>query len=141
MRTFLLSLLCFGAVSSYAQSGTPIPVPAQAVSQLEDIKELTKSEVAATAKRKAKGHAETRPELNRYLVISADEFLRVATSKPTKEAYLECIDRGLSRVGPLTTDQQDRQQVAEYYQELMDIVGLDSSEGKLAEFVSRPTPR
>ena len=30
-----------------------------------------------------------------------------------------------------------RQQVAEYYQDLLDIVGLDSSEGRLTAFVER----
>ncbi|GAB3583029.1 hypothetical protein GCM10027345_28090 [Hymenobacter daeguensis] len=113
-------------------------VPAKASSQLADLMDLTKAEVAKTSKVKAKAHAEVRPDLNRYLVISTNDFLQVTNNNPTKEAYLQCIDKGLARVAPLTNSVQDRQQVAEYFQELMEIVGLESSEGKLAAFVSQP---
>ncbi|MDB5236539.1 MAG: hypothetical protein JWR44_3532 [Hymenobacter sp.] len=134
-RALLIGILSCLAVASHAQSGT-LPVPPKAISQLEDLKELTKAEVAGKAKSKA--HAEVRPDLNRYLVISADEFLRVASAGPTKEAYLRCIEIGLARVEPLTNGPEDRKQVAEYFQDLMEIVGLDSSDGRLSAFVSQP---
>ena len=114
-------------------------VPAKAISQLEDLKELTKAEVLKTSK--AKAQAEVRPELNRLLVISADEFVRAARNAPSKEAYLNCIDTGLTRLAPLATTVQDRQQIAEYFQELMEIVGLESSEGRLDAFVAQATAR
>jgi hypothetical protein len=131
-------MLGCGTLTGYAQSGGHMVVPPKAISQLEDLKELTKSEVSKKGNVKAKAHAEVRPDLNRYLVISADDFLRVAVAGPTKEAYLQCLDKGLARVAPLTNDAQDRQQVAEYFQELMEIVGLESSEGRLANFVNQP---
>jgi hypothetical protein len=137
MRTLLLFLFCLATLSGYAQTATPVKVPAQALSQLEDLKELTKRE-ASSEKHKGRQHAEVNPELNRWLVVAADDFVRVTTNTPTKEAYLECIDRGLTRMAPLTHDNDDRLQVAEYYQELMEIVGLDSSEGRLSAFVGTP---
>jgi hypothetical protein len=143
MRIILLSLsfLLLGELSGYAQTGAPMQVPAQAVSQLEDLKELTKSTVEQKAAKKHanKLPAESRPDLNRYLVISADDFVRVTTAKPTKEAYLECLDRGLARLAPLTATPTERKQVAEYYQELMEIVGLPSSEGRLDAFIAQPS--
>ncbi|GAB2852686.1 DUF4844 domain-containing protein [Hymenobacter ruber] len=126
-------LLTLGTLAANAQTGK-IQVPAQAITQLEDLKELTKAEVAKAGKA-TKAQAEVRPELNRYLVISADDFLRVTKEQPTKEAYLKCLDNGLARVAPLTETATDRQQVAEYFQELMEIVGLESSEGRLDAFV------
>ena len=144
MHALFTVFLCFISLVGFAQSATLMSVPPKAISQLEDLKEVTKSEVASgKVKLKVKGrvNAELRPDLNRYLVISADDFLRVASNTPTKEAYLACIDKGLERVAPLTIDHEDRQQVAEFYQDLMEIVGLQSSEGKLATFVGRPSAR
>ena len=133
-HTILTGLLTLGALAANAQTGTPVKVPAKAITQLEDLKELTKAEVSKAGKG-TKAHAEVRPDLNRYLVISADDFLRVTKEQPTKEAYLKCLDTGLARVAALTATATDRQQVAEYFQELMEIVGLESSEGRLAAFV------
>ncbi|WP_460552920.1 DUF4844 domain-containing protein [Hymenobacter daeguensis] len=136
-KLLLLGFLSCAALAGHAQA-TKMQVPAKASSQLADLMDLTKAEVAKTSKVKAKAHAEVRPDLNRYLVISTNDFLQVTNNNPTKEAYLQCIDKGLARVAPLTNSVQDRQQVAEYFQELMEIVGLESSEGKLAAFVSQP---
>jgi hypothetical protein len=135
-QLLLIGLLSAAVLTGHAQ--TRMQVPTQAASQLTDLMELTKSEVAKKGAAKGKVHAEVRPDLNRFLVISANDFLQVTNSGPTKEAYLQCLDKGLARVAPLTTDVQDRQQVAEYFQELMEIVGLESSEGRLATFVSQP---
>ena len=132
---FLASLLSLATLASHAQTSTPVKVPAQAITQLENLKELTKAEVVKAGKA-TKAHAEVRPDLNRYLVISADDFLRVTKEQPTKESYLKCLDNGLARVAPLTANATDRKQVAEYFQDLMEIVGLESSEGRLDTFVA-----
>jgi len=52
---------------------------------------------------------------------------------------LQSLDAGLVRLMPLVPQVEDRQQVAEYYQDLLDIVGLDSSEGRLTAFVEGNT--
>ena len=135
-QLLLIGLLSGAALTGHAQ--TRMQVPAKAATQLTDLMELTKSEVAKKGAVKGKVQAEVRPDLNRYLVISANDFLQVTNNAPTKEAYLQCLDKGLARVAPLTADVQDRQQVAEYFQELMEIVGLESSEGRLATFVGQP---
>lgn len=137
MRFHLLVLFSFVTLSGYCQTCKPMSVPVKALSQLEDYKELTKREVAAGL-RKGQLHAEVNPELNRWLVVAADEFARVAANSPTKEAYLRCIDRGLASLAPLTHSAEERKQVAQYYQELMEIVGLESSEGRLDAFAGVP---
>jgi hypothetical protein len=111
-------------------------VPRTAISQLEDLMEATKK-AAAKSKSAAKLPAELNPELNRYLVIAADDFVRVTRDVPTREAYLSAIDKGLGRLTPLATTRELRQQVADYYLDLLEIVGLDSSDGKLDTFVAQ----
>ena len=109
-------------------------VPQKAVAQLEKIRKQTVDEVVI-GMRKSSLPAETRPMLNRILVKSTSEFLVITARKPTREAYLKCLDDNLSRISPLVPETKDREQVAEYFQDLMDIVGLESSEGRLTAFV------
>ena len=137
MRALLILLFCLASLAGYAQNETALKVPETALEQLEDFKELTKSEVAATPGR-GRQHAETRPDINRWLVVSANDFVRVTRASPTREAYLLCIETGLARLAPLTPDAEGRQQVAEFFQELMEIVGLESSGGRLAAFTKLP---
>lgn len=125
-----------GILSAHAQSKTAFSVPENAVDQLENVKETTKS-IADPKVQSSKVQAEVRPEINRLLVIAADDFLRITKDgRPTKAAYLRCLDRDLARIYPLMTNVQDRQQVAIFFQELMEIVGLTSSEGRLAAFAA-----
>lgn len=137
MRASLLLLLCLTAFAGYAQNGTAIKVPATALEQLEELKELTKTE-AVTGKTKGRLHAETRPDINRWLVVSANDFVQVTRVNPTQEAYLLCIETGLARLAPLAQRVEERQQVAEFFQELMEIVGLKSSGGRLTAFTKLP---
>ena len=109
-------------------------VPQKAVAQLEKIRKQTVDEIVI-GMRKSSLPAETRPMLNRILVKSTSEFLAITARKPTREAYLKCLDDNLSRISPLVPETKDREQVAEYFQDLMDIVGLESSEGRLTVFV------
>jgi len=138
MRYSLLVLLfSLATLPSLAQDSTPVVLPANAVSQIEDFMEVTKHAVAEKAKPGKKIHVEARPEVNRLLIISADDFRRISKENPTREAYLESIDKGLARVAPLTNDAIERQQVADFFQELIEMVGLSSSDGKLQAFVAQ----
>lgn len=134
MRALLTLALGFSLSAAYAQ--TSMTVPRTAITQLEDLMEATKKAVAKP-KSNSKLPAEVNPELNRYLVIAADDFVRVTRETPTREAYLTAIDKGLGRLTPLATSKELRQQVADYYLDLIEIVGLDSSDGKLDSFVAQ----
>lgn len=136
MKTLSIFLLTLGVISGHAQTIDTFSVPIDAVSKLETVKELTKA-VAEPKKVGNKMQAEARPEVNRLLVTSADDFLRIITDgKSSKEAYLVCLDRELAHLAPLMTNAQDRQQVADFFQDLMEIVGVDSSEGRLTAFAT-----
>lgn len=140
MRTLTLTLclLSLSTLTGYAQTTTPLAVSKEAITRLEDLKEITKS-VAVTKATKGKVQAEARPEVNRLLVLSTDEFVRISVNKPTKEAYMQCMEQGLARLAPLSAEAQDRTDIADFYQDLLDIVGLPSSEGRLTAFAVVPT--
>ena len=142
MKKLLLTLFTFTALASHAQGVAPSPhaVPEKAVMQLEKMLRQTQVEVVI-GRRKSTLPAEVRPQLNRILVQSANDFLSITHGQPTKEAYYKSLESGLIRLKSLTPNQQDREQVAEYYQDLLDIVGLESSEGRLMAFVEGPATK
>ena len=140
MKKFLLlGLLNCVILGSQAQSVTALATPAKVLSQLQRYKDMTKRDALPGGAQRS--HAETRPEINRLMVQSADEFAWVAAGRPTREAYLRCIDEGLARLALYTKTAQDRQMVAEFYLDLMDIVGLETSEGRLNGFVAQVQAR
>ena len=68
----------------------------------------------------------------------ASDFKTVAESdKPTDKKYQEKIGIGLSRFAEIymELDTEDRERVCSYFEELMDIVELESSNGQLNEFM------
>ena len=134
MRLLILSLLCMLALAVHAQNVNPITAPEKAVAQLEKLRKQTEKELVV-GRRNSTLPAETRPMLNRILLQSTADFLAIAGRTPTKEAYLQSLDAGLARLTPLVAQLEDRQQVAEYYQDLLEIVGVDSSDGRLTAFV------
>ena len=129
----LLSCLAF---LSHAQAPAR-PGSGLVVSRLEDFIEATKhvAEPSATTK----SHVEAQLELNRLLVIAAFDFVQITRNAPSRDAYLQAMDQGLERLEPLITQPEERKQIAEFYIDLMDIVGIDSSDGRLDAFVARPT--
>ena len=136
LRLSLTLALGLRLLAAHAQTSPPMTVPPTAISHLENLMEATKKAAAKSPGTKAR-HAETNPELNRYLVIAADDFLRVTREAPSQEAYLAAIDKGLGRLAALANTRPLRQQVADYYLDLLEIVGLESSEGKLDAFVAQ----
>ena len=139
MKKLLFTLFTFTALASHAQNLAPVPhiVPGKAVVQLETILRQTQVEVVVD-RRNSTLSAEMRLLLNRILVQSAKDFLAITHDKPTKEAYYKSLELGLERLKSLATKKEDREQVAEYFQDLLDIVGLKSSEGRLMAFVEGP---
>jgi len=79
-----------------------------------------------------------RPILSEKINLVADDFASVALSEnPTDNAYQEKIKIGLSRFSDvyIKLDTEDRERVCSYFEELMDIVGLESSDGQLNDFM------
>ena len=81
--------------------------------------------------------AAMRPILTEKINLAADDFKALAeTGTATDNQYQEKIKIGLQRFNEVyvSLDTEDRERVCHYFEELMDIVGLESSNGQLNEF-------
>lgn len=79
-----------------------------------------------------------RPIFTKKIEQVATDFKTVSESeKPTDKKYQEKIGIGLSRFADvyLELDTEDRERVCSYFEELMNIVGLKSSDGQLNKFM------
>lgn len=79
-----------------------------------------------------------RSEFSKRINLAADDFMKIAQTKNASSAeYQEAIKKGLNRFSTddIVLDTEDREQVCRYFEELMDIVGLESSGGQLNKFM------
>ncbi|WP_074987982.1 DUF4844 domain-containing protein [Rufibacter ruber] len=108
-------------------------IPEKAISDLDLFKSASKFD-QDTVRTFYPGLAdpEVKPLLTDLINQSVDDFKEVAVSdQPTEKQFQEKISIGLSRFTPLQLDTEDRERVCAYYEELMDMVGLESSGGIL----------
>ena len=76
--------------------------------------------------------------LTEKINLAADDFKKLADKgNATDKEYQNTIKVGLDRFFDLylQLDTEDRERVCSYFEELMDIVGLDSSGGHLNNFM------
>jgi Domain of unknown function (DUF4844) len=67
---------------------------------------------------------------------AAADFKEVALSgNPTDENYQDAIRKGLGRFTGTLPDTEDRERICTYFEELMDIAGVQSSDGLLNDFM------
>lgn len=76
-------------------------------------------------------------KLNSLLNVAADDFIKVLNDGPTDKKFQESIVLGLTRFTPYYNDldTEDRTRVCNYFEELMDDVGLESSGGELNKWM------
>jgi hypothetical protein len=79
-----------------------------------------------------------KPVLTKKINLAADDFKKLADNgNSTDKDYQNAIKIGLERFTDLylQLDTEDRERVCSYFEELMDIVGLESSGGHLNKFM------
>jgi len=77
-----------------------------------------------------------KPTLTQKINLAALDFKnKILEGNPTEYDYQELIEKGLKRFQTDYLDTEDSERVAHYFEELMDIVGLESSNGKLNDFI------
>lgn len=84
------------------------------------------------------GDPKLKPILTKKINLVADDFKKLADKgNPTDKDYQNAIKIGLERFSDLyfLLDTEDRERVCSYFEELMDIVGLESSGGHLNNFM------
>ncbi|MDI9862534.1 DUF4844 domain-containing protein [Flectobacillus roseus] len=84
------------------------------------------------------GDPTLKPILTEKINLAADDFKKLADKgNSTDTEYQNAIKIGLDRFADLylQLDTEDRERVCSYFEELMDIVGLESSDGHLNDFM------
>lgn len=84
------------------------------------------------------GDPKLKPILTEKINLSANDFQELADKGiATDEEYQDAIKMGLYRFSDiyLDLDTENRERICSYYEELMDIVGLESSGGHLNNFM------
>lgn len=79
-----------------------------------------------------------KPILTEKINLAADDFRKLANKgTATDKEYQAAIKNGLDRFTEfyLQLDTEDRERLCSYFEELMDIVGLESSGGHLNNFM------
>lgn len=115
-----------------------IKTPNNAMKELDAFKEKVKFAANDATGYVGLGDPSLQPALTEKINLAADDFKTLATKgNATDEAYQDAIEKGLKRFSEvyLYLDTEDREQVCAYFEELMDIVGLESSGGHLNHFM------
>lgn|SRR3990167_5996703 len=84
------------------------------------------------------GDEKLKPILTEKINLAAEDFEKIAQNKnATEKDYQNAIGKGLDRFKSIYVeiDTEDRERVCAYFEELMDIVGLESSDGHLNNFL------
>jgi hypothetical protein len=115
-----------------------IKTPEKAMTKFEEFK--NKEKFVQDDKLFYPGISDTKlkPVLTEKISLSADDFKFLADKgTATDKEYQDAIKEGLDRFNEiyLEIDTEDRERICGYYEELMDIVGLESSGGHLNNFM------
>ncbi len=84
------------------------------------------------------GDEKLKPILTEKINLAAEDFEKIAQKgNATDKDYQNAIEKGLNRFKPiyLEIDTENRERICTYFEELMDIVGLESSGGLLNDFM------
>jgi hypothetical protein len=130
---FVLLLLLF---SSCGQG--QIKTPVDAMNKFENFKNKEKFIADKTILYPGIGDEKLKPILTEKINLASDDFKKIAESNhATDEDYQNAIKKGLQRFSEiyLDIDTENRERICGYFEELMDIVGLESSDGQLNDFM------
>lgn len=115
-----------------------IKTPIGAMKKLEEFKSKEKFIADNTIFYPGIGDSKLKPLLTEKINLASDDFKKVAESNnATDKDYQNAIKKGLQRFSEiyLDLDTENRERICSYFEELMDIVGLESSNGLLNGFM------
>lgn len=116
----------------------PIKTPGNAMTKFEAFKSKEKFLQDETLFYPGISNQKLKPILTEKINLSANDFKELADKgNATGKEYQDAIKEGLDRFAEIyiELDTEDRERVCSYYEELMDIVGLESSGGHLNNFM------
>ncbi len=129
-------LLLFLTLSTCGQNATEMKTPENAKEKFAEF--IAKEKFLAKNYYPGIADEKMRPIFAEKINQSATDFQNVAESdNPTDKKYQEKIGIGLSRFADvyIELDTEDRERVCTYFEELMDIIELESSNGQLNKFM------
>lgn len=136
MTKFLQIIIIILTLTSCGQG--QMKTPENAMDKFDEFKKKEKFIEDKTLFYPGIGDPKMRPILTEKINQAAYDFQNVAESdNPTDKKYQEKIEKGLERFSDiyLELDTEDRERICSYFEELMDIVGLESSGGHLNNFM------
>lgn len=120
-----------------------IQTPANAMDKFEAFKSKEKFTPDTTIFYPGIADSTMRPILTEKINSAATDFKKLAEKgDATAKDYQDKIQVGLDRFSDvyINLDTEDRERVCHYFEELMDVVGLESSGGHLNHFLYGFTP-
>ena len=136
MMKFIKILFLFLTLSACGQNATEMKTTENANEKFEGF--ISKKKFVEENYYPGIANEKMRPIFTEKINKAASDFKTVAESEnPTDKKYQEKIKVGLSRFADvyMELDTEDRERVCTYFEELMDIVGLESSNGQLNKFM------
>jgi hypothetical protein len=129
-----LFILIFGlfTLNSHSQTNITKKVKMDAKQRIEKFKHEPKFEVENSGEYyQGLSVPNLKSHFTELLNKSADEFIQVSQNHPTDQKYQQKIKIGLERFNPNYSelDTEDREKICGYVAELMNCVGLKSSDG------------
>ena len=134
--TFFISFIVLTSIYSCGQN--KIKTPISAMNKFEEF--ISKEKFLPDSKifYPGIGDEKLKPILTELLNESAKDFQNIAVKGIASDNdYQNAIVKGLNRFSKiyLELDTENRERICTYFEELMDIVGLESSGGLLNEFM------
>ena len=136
MTKYIKILVLFFTLSTYGQTAIEMKTPENANEKFAEF--IAKKKFVAENYYPGIAEETMRPVLTQKINNVASDFKSVSESEnPTDKKYQEKIKIGLIRFADvyMELDTEDRERVCKYFEELMDIVGLESSNGQLNKFM------
>ncbi len=136
MTKYIKILILFLSLSACGQNVTEMKTPEDVTEKFTEF--IAKKKFVEENYYPGIADEKMRPIFTNKINKVAADFKTVAESEnPTDKQYQEKIGIGLSRFADvyLELDTEDRERVCTYIEELMDIVGLESSNGQLNKFM------
>ena len=130
----ILSILLLTLFCACNSTDKPMVIPKKAIQNLQGFKNESKFDPETQT---LFYPGLSKPELKSNLTVlinkAADDFISTANDNPTEKKFQNDIKHGLERFTPfyLDLDTEDLDRVCSYFENLMDCVGLESSDGQL----------
>ena len=137
MKSILTLLLITIVITACGQSQSPMKVNIDAKQKLNKFIQKSKFEAEPGTLFNGLSNSKLKSQLNDVINQATKDFLSTINHQPTEKKFQDDIGIGLMRFNTFYNelDTEDRERICTYFEELMDCVGLQSSNGQLNEWM------